>query len=224
MRRLWITALLALVLTGCKVQVDWKPDIIVDIPLNPTDPPAMTQPAETAPPETEAPTDAPTEPLVNDDDGKTPAKDPVQTTQPPTAEPATEAPAYDPAGYSAGSLDRAVAETVNTERMTAGLDVLTLDPRLCAIASVRARELAVSWSHTRPDGSGWQTVLTQYGYGHAQAAENLWFGAGGGASIVGKWMGSEAHRGNILSDSAAIGVGSYTSPDGVTYVAAIFAG
>ena len=214
--------LLALVLTGCRVQTDWKPDIIVDIPLNPTEP--SDQPTETAPPETEAPTEMPTEaptemPTTDGSHGEC---------SPPRTEPVTEPPepamTYDPSGYRAGSLDRAVAEAVNAERQTAGLDALPLDARLSAIASVRARELAVSWSHTRPDGSGWQTVLGQYGYGYARAAENLWFGTGGGTAIVEKWMGSEAHRETILSDHTAIGVGSYTSPDGVTYVAAIFAG
>lgn len=158
------------------------------------------------PPATQPPTEAPT--------------------QPPT-EPPTEAPtvplSYDPAGYCPGDLDRAVADAVNIHRQEAGLEPLPLDPQLCAIASVRAWELSLEWSHRRPDGSDGLTVLSQYGYPHSWAAENLFNGAAGGERIAARWMQSESTAANILSESAAvIGVGSYTSPDGLTCVAAIF--
>lgn len=164
------------------------------------------QPATEAPPEVsaEAPTEIPTEP--------------------PTEAP-TQPPAYDPSGYAPGSLDRSIADAVNAQRQAAGLAPLTLDSRLCAIASVRAREASVNWSHTRPDGSGSLTVLRQYGYAYGAAGENLYFGAGGAESIVSKWMSSDAHRNQVLmAEAAVIGVGSYTAADGLTYVAALFVG
>ena len=101
------------------------------------------------------------------------------------------------------------------------MDPLTLDARLCAIASVRAREIAEKWSHTRPDGSSGVTVLTEYGYSCAKAVENLYFGTGSGDSIVSKWMSSEQQKFNMLMKAAAMGVGSYTAPDGMAYVVAI---
>ena len=164
------------------------------------------------PPATDPPTQPPTAP----------------PTQPPT-EPPTEAPtappAYDPTGYSPGSLDRAVADAVNARRQEAGLDALTFDSRLCDIASVRAYELSLEWSHRRPDGSDGLSVLNQYGYGCGWAAENLHNGAGSVSRIVERWMNSDSSAGNILWSSAAtIGVGSYTTADGLTYVAAIFVG
>lgn len=166
---------------------------------------------------------------------QTPATEPP--TQPPT-DPPTEAPteaptqlpeydpgSYDPSGYTPGSLDRAVADAVNARRTEAGLEPLTLDPRLCAIASVRAYELTLEWSHRRPDGSDGLTVLGQYGYGYGWAAENLFNGGAGGEKIVARWMTADSSAGNILSEAAAaIGVGTYTTADGLTCVAAIFAG
>lgn len=209
---------------------------------------AVTQPEETEPP-TQAPTEAPTDGSTSGGKttgGKTPGKSgtgqgnsgtskPAATeppTQPPTVpptEPSTEVPAqppsYDPAGYTPGSLDRAIAEAVNARRQAAGLEALPLDTRLCAIASVRAREVFSVWGTTRPDGSAGISVLGEYGYSHSSAAENLYFGTAGAGTIVDKWMSSEARKANILMESAAaIGVGSYTDEDGITYVSVLFAG
>lgn len=242
--------MLVLTLAGCKTMADIKPDTIVDIPLRPTA--AATEastetepePTETEPPETEPPTEAVTEKSGSNASGGTSSggkkpgkgdsgsKTPTQVTQPPTdppTEPPTEAPteppSYDPGGYTPGSLDRAVAEAVNAQRQEAGLEPLTFDSRLCAIASVRAWELTMEWSHRRPDGSDGLTVLNQYGYDHSWAAENLYNGAGSGEKIVARWMSAASTADNILSESATvIGVGSYTTAEGLTCVAAIFAG
>lgn len=168
--------------------------------------PAATEPA------TQPPTDPPTEP---------PAE---IITQPPTEAP-TQPPAYDPSGYSPGSRDRSIADAVNAQREAAGQTSLKLDTRLCGIASVRAREAARVWSQNRPDGSAWITVMNEYGYSYAAAAQNLYFGTGSAESIVSKWMSAETQKGNILMEGACvIGVGSYTADDGLTYVAAIIAG
>ena len=166
--------------------------------------PKETKPKETKPatvPTTEAATEAPTEP--------------------PTEAPTQPKP-YDPSGYIPGSRDRGVADAVNAQRTASGLAPLTMDTRLCGIASVRAREAARVWSQNRPDGSGWITVLSEYGYGCSAAAQNLYFGTGSAESIVNKWMSSESHQKNLLMENASvIGVGSYTDDDGLTYVAAI---
>lgn len=149
-------------------------------------------------------------------------------TQPPT-EPPTEAPtappAYDPSGYAPGSRDRGVADAVNARRQEAGLPPLTLNSRLCAIASVRAWEASRIWSQSRPDGSAGISVLDEYGYGYSNAAQNLYFGGGSAEYIVGQWMNTGERKANILMESAsAIGVGTYQDDDGVVYVAALFVG
>ena len=174
-----------------------------------------SEPAATEPP-TQPPAELPTQPST---------QPPAEVLTEASTEPPTEAPSYDPAGYSPDSRDRAVAEAVNARRQEAGLEPLTLDSRLCAIASVRAYELTLEWSHRRPDGSDGLTVLSQYGYGHSWAGENLFNGAGSGEKIVSRWMSADPTAGNILSEYAAvIGVGSYTTADGLTCVAAIFVG
>ena len=165
------------------------------------------KPAATQPP-TQPPTAAPTEP----------------PTEVPTEDP-TNPQAYDPSGYSPGSLDRSVADLINVQRQAGGLGALRFDNRLCAIASVRARETAQTWNSTRPDGRSGITVLAEYGYGYSMAAENLYFGPANAAAMVDKWMGSDSRRANLLMEAAdTIGVGSYTAADGTTFVAVLIVG
>ena len=235
MKRIWMIALLALMLTGCKTIQEIKPDTIVDIPLHPTQP--VTEAGETAaqeategtvaPPETELPTE--TEPAAQTQDsgkpsgGRKPDQEPAGTL-PPATQPPTVPPSCDPGGYTPGSLDRAAAEAVNARRQAAELPPLRLDAGLCGLASVRAREIAVLWSNTRPGGGAGTSVLDEYGYGYAAAAENLYFGTGTAEDIVGKWMQADTTKARILMEASAIGVGSYTAPDGLTYVAALIVG
>lgn len=180
-----------------------------------TKPPA-TEPVETAPPETEVP---PTE---------VPATELPETEVPETEPPATQSPeeaVYDISDYAAGGLEYGVVEQINACRAEAGLEPLSMSGTLCGIASVRAYEVCLSWSHTRPNGSGWESVLSDYGYGYAAAAEDLVHSAGfDAASIVSKWMGSDGSRADILSaDFTSIGVGVYNT-GGTTFLAAIFVG
>lgn len=189
-----------------------------NISSKPPSQPLATQPPTESP--TEAPTQPPTEPPT-----QPPTEPPTQPpTEPPTEAP-TQPPSYDPSGYAPTGRDRAVAEAVNARRQAAGLPALTFDTRLCAIASVRAWEVSRVWNHQRPDGSGGLTVLAEYGYGYAWAAQSLYNGPRSGEQIVEKWMGSDSDSANILSENArTIGVGSYTASDGRIYTAVIFAG
>lgn len=165
-------------------------------PTEPETTPPETEVPETEVPETEAPTEAPTEP------------------------------ACDPAGYTVGSLEYAVLEQINIYRAEAGVPELAMDEGLCAVASVRAFEISALWSHTRPDGRDYKTVLTDYGYGYGAAAENLVYVTGGAdaAAIVAKWMSADSNRSSLLSESFTVaGVGIYSS-SGVTYLANLLIG
>ena len=250
MKKILLTLMVLLMLTGCKTQTGVKLDAIVDIPMHPSDA-AIETTEPTA--QTEEPTEAVSDTVETETTTKknsstkknTTTKKDTSTkkenntqkqedTQPPTeaeTEPPTEAETdppvltYDPTGYSPSGRDRDVAAAVNAQRAAAGLGELALDARLCAIASVRAWEASQLWSNARPDGSGGITVLSEYGYGYSVAAENLYYGGTGGESIVSKWMASDSRKANLLMESATvIGVGSYTTPDGVTYVAALMVG
>ena len=211
-----------------------------------------TEVEETTETETQAPTEVPTKKPSSSSsssgkntstkkptssskkDTSTKATQPPKQTQPatepptvPTTEPPTEAPTRPSvSSYSPTALDYAVADAVNARRAEAGLPALRVSKSLSTAAAQRACELPINWSHTRPDGSWFTTVLDEFGCGSAAAAENLYYtsGSGDAETIVSKWMSSDAHRENILSEAVtSIGVATCRA-DGVTYVAALFIG
>ena len=53
-----------------------------------------------------------------------------------------------------------VVRLVNEERAKAGLPALTVDRGAASAAQVRAKEIERSFSHTRPDGSSFNSALT----------------------------------------------------------------
>ena len=155
----------------------------------------------------EFPTETPTEPPV------------VTPTEPPETpiEPPTQPPSYDISDYRPGALEYAIAEAINAYRGEKGLPALTYDPDLCAIASYRSFEVSRVWSHTRPDGRSFATVLSDFDYRVSAAAELLGYATGDASAIAAKWIGSEDHQEILLGSSDTIGVGIY-SANGVTYV------
>ena len=190
-------------------------------PQKQTEPPA-TEPAETEAPATEpVATEAPsTEPPVTE-----PSETEPEATDAPDTEPEpTEPELYDISGYSLGSLEKNMAAAINAHRAEAGLGELNLSSRLSAIASCRGYEISRVWSHTRPDGRGYGTVLGDYGYG-GSARELLDYvsGSGDAQSIVDKWMASESHRELLLGNFSTIGIGIYRS-NGYTYIACLLVG
>ena len=149
------------------------------------------------------------------------------STTPPTemvTEPSTEPPApYDPAVYVPDGLDRQVAELVNGHRQMAGLESLAFDEDLCMLAAIRALEITNIWSHTRPNGEDWVTVLGEHGYEFA--CEKLYYGLSDGNGVVERWMLAEGTQPGLLGENAkAIGVAHINTADGLTYVAAIIVG
>ena len=56
-----------------------------------------------------------------------------------------------------------VVRLVNEERAKAGLPALTVDRGAASAAQVRAKEIERSFSHTRPDGSSFNSALTEAG-------------------------------------------------------------
>lgn len=179
-----------------------------------TEPPA-TEPPATEPPATEPPT---TEPLATE----SPATEPPET-EPPASEPEpTDPPLYDISGYSVGSLEKAMKKAINAYRTEEDLGELKLSSRLCAIASCRAYETSQVWSHTRPDGRGYGSVLSDYGYGAGSVKELLVYvsGSGSAGDIVDKWMASDSHAQLLLGDYTTVGIGVYRS-GGYTYVACL---
>lgn len=135
----------------------------------------------------------------------------------------TQPSGYDISGYTLGALEMAMMEEVNRYRAAEGLSELGKNSRLCAIASVRAYESSLSWSHSRPDGTSYTTVFDEYGFGCGASAENLLYTSGGedAATLVARWMNNEGNR-DILMNSGfyTIGIGAYYA-NGFTYLACL---
>ena len=102
-----------------------------------------------------------------------------------------------------------VFKLVNTERMKAGLQPYKYDLRLEKAAMVRAKEIAVKFSHERPDGRNSSTAVSEAGAG-CPSGENIGMGTSSAPEIMQAWMDSPGHKIAILSRSSThIGVGYY---------------
>lgn len=101
-----------------------------------------------------------------------------------------------------------VVALVNIERAKVGLPSLTMSEDLNRAAQIRARETVQSFSHTRPNGSSFSSVLKENGISYRGAGENIAWGQRTPEAVVNAWMNSEGHRANILNKNyTSIGVG-----------------
>lgn len=110
---------------------------------------------------------------------------------------------------------RDVLALVNQERAKNGLGALAWGTTCEGAANVRAREIMASYSHTRPDGSAFDTACPVPATG-GKAGENL--NAGNAAvspeTVVASWMASPDHRKNILDpDFKFVSVGFIFDPN-----------
>jgi uncharacterized protein YkwD len=91
---------------------------------------------------------------------------------------------------------------VNEVRAQYGLDPVYGLETLDSVANVRVKELLTSYSHTRPDGSSYDTALDEAGLEWWHCAENIASGVPGMTTVkeaFDAWMNSEGHRANILN-------------------------
>lgn len=144
----------------------------------------------------------------------------------PDNQPDTELPDADQPGQEDGTENSVTAEVVrlvNEERTKAGVAPLTAEPKAGAAAAVRAKELETSFSHTRPNGSGFESALKEQGASYTSAGENIAWGQKSAQEVVTAWMNSAGHRANILSPNfTQIGVGHYQSASGTQYWTQLF--
>ena len=174
-----------------------KPTEPVVSPTQPTEKPDETV-APTEPVETETkpaaiatePAEKPTEPVVTPTEPSAPAQ--------------TETSEFNTA------YEAEVLRLVNIERGKYGLSPLAMDNKLTEVAHLRAKEIVISFSHTRPNGSTCFTAAKELGVTYRSAGENIAYGYPSPESVVTGWMNSEGHRKNILSQSfGKIGIGCY---------------
>lgn len=241
MKRVVLCVLALLLFCGCaQAQEDpFRVDTVVLIPVDPTVPPAETPAEALTEAATEMPTELPAEPEENAvpeqtaadrSTGKffTPGKiaastvEKPQETKPPAAEqtpalpPALspEQPPYNPATYTLSELEHMVLQELNRHRLENGLGELVINERLSGIAYLRAQEASVLWSHTRPDGRGYTSALTDYGFENELTAELMFQGPADVDTgyCVAKWMSYKASRRDICNgDFTTAGIGIYSN-------------
>ena len=110
------------------------------------------------------------------------------------------------------TVEMQVLKLVNAERAKYGLAPLTWDAvNLAPGAAIRAQEIAVYFSHTRPDGTSCFTAIANPG----MVGENIAAGQRSPEEVVNDWMNSPGHRANILNARfTRLGVGYfYNSQD-----------
>lgn len=153
---------------------------------------ATGKPVTTEPPETESIT---TEPRATDPSITEPPVTEPSITEPPVTEP----PLYDISDYRMGDLEYSMLDRINEHRMDAELEPLWVDTWLSAIASCRSYEASQVWSHTRPDGRHFATVLDDYGYSAGAVQELMIYdtGSGDATAMADRWMESKTQKETI---------------------------
>ncbi|MCB6200222.1 CAP domain-containing protein [Extibacter muris] len=116
-----------------------------------------------------------------------------------------------------------VVALVNAERAKEGLPALKMAEDVSRAALVRAKETEISFSHTRPDGRGFNTALTEQGVQFRGAGENIAWGQKSPQEVMKGWMNSPGHRANIMNSRyTTIGVGHYQNQKGTNYWTQLF--
>ena len=163
--------------------------------------------APTAVPTAE-PTAVPTATPTPKPTSKPTTKPTVKQTQAATATAAAAVTVPPCSGSFDGGMASAVLDLTNQQRT--GLCSLAWNDSLSATAQTRVKEIAVSFSHTRPDGSEWYTA-------GGQMAENIAKGQSSSGDVMASWMASAFHAANITNAAfTQMGAACYCA-DGTYY-------
>ncbi|MGN1401101.1 MAG: CAP domain-containing protein [Bacillus sp. (in: firmicutes)] len=108
------------------------------------------------------------------------------------------------------AFEQQVIDLTNAERAKSGLEPLTLDKELSAVARKKSEDMQANsyFSHTSPTYGSPFDMMKQFGISYSAAAENIAQGQTTPEEVVNAWMNSEGHRANIMNTSYThIGVG-----------------
>ena len=212
-------------------------DVYVDkyIPAKPTTPtpkptekpqpttkpePSVTPSPKPQPTETPKPTTPTPEPTKKPEPTATPSPKPTATPTPSPSPKPTETPAPTPSPKPVANPEAMAQEVIrltNIERAKVGKAPLQYHAKLQQAAMVRAQEIAIKFSHDRPDGTDSSTALYENGVGCSDG-ENIARGYTSPEAVVQGWMNSNGHRWAILDpDSTHIGVGFYQNSYGTYF-------
>ena len=181
---------------------------------SPTETPATPSPKPTTKPEQPTVTPKPTEKPT------TPTPKPTATPTPSPSPKPTETPAPTPSPKPVANPEQMAQEVIrltNIERAKYGCAPLQYHAKLQQAAMVRAQEIAIKFSHDRPDGRDAFTAIAEAGVG-CPDGENIARGYPSPESVVQGWMNSLGHKAAILSPTAThIGVGFYQNSYGTYF-------
>ena len=104
-------------------------------------------------------------------------------------------------------------DLINEQRVAAGLSALEHDATLQQACDIRAAEIVTKFSHTRPDGTSFYSVLSEVGFSSNGYGENIAAGQTAPTAVVNSWMNSSGHKANILKEGYTRGaIGYYYDP------------
>lgn len=106
-------------------------------------------------------------------------------------------------------LAEKVFQLTNQERIRAGVPALQWDDDLQDCAMLRAEELAEKFSHERPDGTRFSSVIRDRGLPFGPLAENIYSGPETPEAAVKGWMNSSGHKKNMLNGDYDAGGHAY---------------
>jgi len=98
-------------------------------------------------------------------------------------------------GWFDSDYSREVYEQVNAYRLENGLNTLVYNSSLEYASNIRALESYVYFSHTRPNGTKWITVTSDWQSG---AGENIAQGQETPSKVMQAWKNSPGHNANML--------------------------
>ena len=110
-----------------------------------------------------------------------------------------------------------VLRLTNIERAKEGAQPLKYNKALQDAAMLRAKEISVIFSHTRPNGTDSSTAGKDVGAAGI-SGENIAMGYGSPEDVVEGWMNSSGHKATMMMNSFCyMGVGFYKSDNGMYY-------
>jgi uncharacterized protein YkwD len=138
---------------------------------------------------------------------------PAETTAPIATAPETEPlshPVYNINAHSISAYEHTMQEEINRHRSDAGLSPFSISKKLSALAAIRAYECSIEFSHMRPDGRSWDSVLSDYGA--AASTENILYASSGTSAtiLIDTCLASSKHSQALLNANySSVGIGSF---------------
>jgi len=118
-----------------------------------------------------------------------------------------------------------VFRLTNIERINNNLHPLEYDRNLEKAANIRAYEISEKFSHTRPDGSPFETAFSEANVEGSNRGENLARTQQTPTEVVKEWYESESHRKTMLNPVYLyMGVGIYIDNNGIFHWVQTFGG